>query len=81
MKTVTKEMVFIPGAVYRWKRGKSTVEKMGKYKFLRATHYNTCPQGDCWIIDSEDNIHPGYENSPIPVDINDVVLIKDFSHA
>ncbi|OHB90832.1 MAG: hypothetical protein A3D89_04240 [Planctomycetes bacterium RIFCSPHIGHO2_02_FULL_52_58] len=67
---------FVPGAVYKWKRGKSSVEKMGQYKYLRAATYNTNPIGDCWVIDVLGRPHPGYAVSPIPVQIENVVRLQ-----
>lgn len=63
---------FVPNTLYEWKRGKSTVENMGKYRYLRAADYNDCPIGDCWVVDALGNLHPGYNKSPIPVNIEDV---------
>lgn len=73
---------FKPNTIYRWKKGQG-IESMPpydkydeEYKFLRATDYNNSPIGDCWIINRVGKIHPGYNVSPIPVNIDNVVVIK-----
>ena len=72
---------FIPNAMYRWKRGNCLgsnppFDKYDKrYRFLKATDYNNCGMGDCWVVDEKGNLHPGYNISPIPIDIDSVVKL------
>lgn len=44
------------------------------YAFAQAAEgTDGCLIADCWIIDREGRIHPGYECSPVPVRYVDVV--------
>ena len=67
---------FIPRRLYRWKRGRASIEEkeLKHYSFLRAADYNNGSVGDCWPVNNFGDVCPGY-NSPIPVSIDDVVLV------
>jgi hypothetical protein len=74
---------FKHGAIYRWKRGEGLdtyppYDKYDKeYCLLMAAEYNDSYIGDCYVINKRGDIHPGYDASPIPVNIDAVVKVAD----
>lgn len=44
------------------------------YQFARSAIYTTGTKvGDCWIVDDRGSIHPGYDKSPTPMDISNLI--------
>ena len=40
-----------------------------KYRYAQPAEYaDGCVMGDCWIVDQVGRVHPGYCNSPVPLD-------------
>jgi hypothetical protein len=74
---------FKPRAIYRWKKGEeiSSYPPYDKYdkefNLLMATEYNDNIIGDCYVINKNGDVHPGYSASPIPVNIDHVIKIAD----
>lgn len=33
---------------------------------------------DCWIINKEDKVHPGYDACPVPIHVNDLDVANGF---
>jgi len=45
----------------------------GKYRFRISTDYaEGAYLADCWQCDAGLNLRPGYENSPVPVHVNEL---------
>lgn len=61
---MAKKMV--AGVMYTIKRGRMT--DRGKYKYAVPVDYaDCCTFGDCWLVDIDGNIDPGYNVSPVPI--------------
>ena len=49
-------------------------ECQGKYKYVMPTITDNGQYYciDCWIVDKNGNAHPGYSNSPVPVNCENI---------
>ena len=67
-------MTFKSNTVYRLKDPERYDDEYG-VGFDRIETYGDCDGmfiTDCWVVNSEGDIHPGYESSPMPVRYDDV---------
>ena len=46
------------------------VYNQGKYNYaIPADYADGCTIGDCWLVDINCHVHPGYNVSPIPLHV------------
>lgn len=51
-------------------------EAYPKYKYIEPVEYaDDCLIGDCWVVDEDGNICPGWNTSPEPFYIGDLVKV------
>lgn len=65
---------FQTGVTYPLKDPESYDDEYGQ-GYAYAQSYGNCDGmiiTDCWIVDKDGNIHPGMDESPVPVHIDDV---------
>ena len=61
----------VAGVIYQAKRGHVYDSTKRKYDCYCPVDYaHGCVMGDCWVCDERGEIHPGYCNSPVPVDVD-----------
>lgn len=42
-----------------------------RYEFCKSVSGSKgCYIADCWMMNKDGNVHPGYSNSPVPMNIN-----------
>lgn len=48
-----------------------------KYEFAKSTSYaGGAYIADCWIMNTEGNVHPGYNSSPVPLNISALEIVE-----
>ena len=58
------------GLIYKARDGHIYDLNHEKYNCYTPTdHADSCGLGDCWVTDEQGNIHPGYNNSPVPIHV------------
>jgi hypothetical protein len=69
-----KQMRFHAGRIYRFKKGCEVVETGGQYRYLMPDLDDNGQFGivDCWIVNGQGRRHPGYNASPVPVDVSSI---------
>lgn len=63
---------FSEGVIYRAKRGKVYDDTKPRYNCYSPADDTAYSLFDCWVCDPKGNIHPGYRNSPVPVNASDI---------
>lgn len=54
-----------------WKDYYNDLDNVGYYYAVPNEGTNNVLIGDCWIVNKNLEVHPGFENSPVPHHIND----------